>query len=48
MLRGGRVRAVLGGVSQVNAALSAMGRYRGLAAILSQIAVEWVTKAMGL
>ena len=34
---------VLGGwgVSQVNAALSAIG---GIAAILSQIAVEWVTK----
>ena len=34
----------MGGVSQVKAALSAIGRYRGIAAILSQIAVEWVTK----
>ena len=44
MLRGwGKGGGVLGGVSQVNAALSTIWRYRG-AAILSQIAVEWVTK----
>ena len=36
-----------GGVSQVNAALSARGRYRGvMPGILSQITVEWVTKLM--
>ena len=35
-------------VSQANAAVPAIGRYRGgKADILSQIAVEWVTKVLG-
>ena len=41
---GGSKRGVLGGVSRVNPALSAIARYcDSTAAILSQIAVEWVT-----
>ena len=49
-VEGGGVRGSLdwgGEILQVNAALSAIGRYKGgIAAILSQIAVvnEWVTK----